>query len=73
MHPDLLLALARARREDLLRHREFRELAYQGTSVPEGAAHQHNHRIRTRIGRILVSAGSRLAGPGQPEIELLHK
>jgi hypothetical protein len=68
MYPEMLHALTRARQEDLLRDREFREGRHgrQALLTPGPVG-----RLRFRAGRLLVTAGSRLAGPSSA-VELLR-
>jgi hypothetical protein len=71
MHPDMLKALADARRADLLRPYEFRETDLapprRRTRQPRGGLRH----IRRLIGAALVGAGTRLLGDGRPGTEAL--
>ncbi len=73
MHPDILAALARAQREDLLRQREFRNTARYPMRWLKTAGQPPDRRVRTRVGLALVAAGVRLAQDQPGGIELLHK
>jgi hypothetical protein len=76
MYPDLLPALARARQEDLLRQREFREQARHATSrpdVPRQPEFRPFLQSRVRVGTLLIRAGSRLSQPRQTGFDLVHK
>jgi hypothetical protein len=63
MHPDLLRAVMLDRQQRLLHQGEFRGHEYLGSLRRQRPARTSYSRVRTWVGRVLVSAGSRLAGP----------
>ncbi len=73
MHPDLLIALARERQQEFRRHHEFRELEHGAIPDRSRAGPHRFLRTRARIGRILVSVGSRLAEPGPNGLEFSNR
>ena len=76
MYPDLLPTLAKCRREDLLRQREFREQVRQARARPP-AQHQRPFRplrqSRIKVGTLLIRAGGRLSEPQRAGLDLVHK
>ena len=66
MHPDLLRALAQARREDLLDERRPRR---QSVARPAGRSPRFR-RTRQRVGSLLIWAGARLIGGHGAALEL---
>jgi hypothetical protein len=73
MYADLLPALARARQEEFLLQREFRDNARHATARRVGPAGQPFPRTRQRVGAALVAAGARLMDSQGGGVELLHK
>ena len=69
MHPDILKALADARRTDLLRPYEFREPNVAPRRRP--VRQLRCSRARHFIGAILVGAGNRLLGDSTVGIDVL--
>jgi hypothetical protein len=63
MHPDLISALVRERRTELLRHQHFQENR-RGRSRPLWQQRQRpDQRLRRTVGVALVHAGTRLMPP----------
>jgi hypothetical protein len=71
MHPDILKALAEARRADLLRPYEFRQPDVLSPKRPNSQRRVSLSRARHVLGAALVGAGTRLLGDGTPGIDVL--
>jgi hypothetical protein len=66
MHPDLLRALEKERRAELLRHQHFRP---SRTELP--ATRRPRPRVRRSLGLALVGIGTRLLRDGGSAIDLV--
>jgi hypothetical protein len=68
MHPELLRALERERRAELLRHSQFRQpRSAPPTRRPPGST----WRVRRSVGLAFVSIGTRLMRDGRTNVELM--
>jgi hypothetical protein len=68
MHPDLLHALAKERRAELLRPYEFRQPEVGLSPGPVNGPDTGIGRIRRVIGVALVGAGRRVLGDSPPNV-----
>jgi hypothetical protein len=69
MHPEILRALERERRTELLRHHHYRQ---SPTRDPVGRYRQPNRRLRRSIGTAFVEIGTRLLGEGRTGVDLVE-
>jgi hypothetical protein len=70
MHPDLLWALEKERRAELLRHHHFRQ---PNTDLQVDAeTRQPQRRVRRSIGIAFVGIGTRLLGESRAGVDLIE-
>jgi hypothetical protein len=70
MHPELLRALAREHRAELLRHHQYR----QRSKTPPDAvvrATRPLRRVRLAMGTVLVTAGTRLLASAPSRVDVV--
>ena len=70
MHPDLLHALGKERRAELLRQHQFRHNERRPSPSPLVARRRPLRRLRLSLGTLLVLAGARLIGRGPDTADL---
>jgi hypothetical protein len=69
MHPDLLRALEKERRAEILRRHQFRQ---SPTPAPAARARPPVRRVRRSIGFAFVGIGTRLLGEGRSGVDLIE-